>query len=524
LAAGLGRGEIHSLAQKVATVSSTSITFFPDTPGWRWLLLGFLLLSAFAIRVVDLKRPPIDFHPTRQYHSALLAHAYYLEFGKSIPDWQREVIQVQRKEMGVLEPPLFEFLVAQFYKLAGIEALWIPRLWSIVFWLSGGIAVFLIGLRLGSLDVAVLASAFFLFLPFGISASRSFQPDILMLMLLLWALYLLLGYHDSSDLRRLFWTAAVGGLATLVKPQGVFMLLLTAVFLIGYQNERQRRHLTFFLVIVVLPALLYYGYHLIWNQKMQQQATSSFIPQLWFKVYYWQFWLKHLWRVIGFSALVGGALGIFLIPAGWRRDFIIAMWLGYAVFGLFYNYHIHTHNYYHLQFIPAVALALGFLGANVLQQLILVAQNQLQRVLIGCILLFSIFLNMGLYLNTLSEAENLSSQAHIAEQIGQIVNHSARTLFLAPYYGAPLEYYGELAGNPWPTIGDSYSEQLVSGQLLTAEERLDQFFQDSSPEYFIVTDIAEYQAQTELQKLLSTHFSVIAQSEEFIIFDLRQRL
>ena len=302
------------------------------------------------------------------------------------------------------------------------------------------------------------------------------------------------------------------------------MLLLTAVFLIGYQNERQRRHLTFFLSIVVLPALLYYGYHLIWNQKMQQQATSSFIPQLWFKTYYWQFWLKHIWRVIGFSALVGGALGIFLIPAGWRRDFVIAMWLGYAVFGLIYNYHIHTHNYYQLQFIPAVALALGFLGANVLQQLIPVTQNQLQRVLIGCILVFSIFLNMGLYLNTLSEAENLSSQAHLAEQIGQIVNHSARTLFLAPYYGTPLEYYGELAGNPWPTIGDSYSEQLVGEPLLTAEERLDQFLQDSSPEYFIVTDLTEYRAQTELQTLLSSHFSVIAQSEEFIIFDLRKSL
>ena len=502
----------------------TSNTFFPNTPVWRWLLLGFLLFSAFGIRIINLKRPPIDFHPTRQYRSALLARAYYLDFGKSIPDWQREVIQVQREEMGVLEPPLFEFLVAQFYKLAGKEVLWIPRLLSIVFWLSGGIAVFLIGLRLGSLDVAALASAFFLFLPFGISASRSFQPDILMLMLLLWALYLLLNYHDGFDFKGLFWTAAVGGLATLVKPQAVFMLIIAGIFIIGYQNARQRRHLIFFLVIIVLPALLYYGHHLIWNQKMQQQATSSFIPQLWFKVYYWKFWFKHIWRVIGFSALVGGASGILLVPVGWRRNFIIAMWMGYAFFGLVYNYHIHTHNYYQLQFIPAVALALGFLGANVLQQLLLVTQNQLQRVLIGCILLFSMFLNMGLHLNTLSEAENLSSQANIAQQIGEVVEHSARTLFLAPYYGVPLEYYGELAGNPWPTIGDSYSEQLVGGQLLTAEETLDLFFQDSSPEYFIVTDIAEYLAQTDLQTLLSSHFSIIAQTEEFIVFDLRQRL
>ena len=45
------------------------------------------------------------------------------------------VITAQQDEIDLLEPPLFEIFVAQFYRLIGTEALWIPRLFSIVFWL-----------------------------------------------------------------------------------------------------------------------------------------------------------------------------------------------------------------------------------------------------------------------------------------------------------------------------------------------------------------------------------------------------
>ena len=499
-----------------------SKTFFPDTPLWRWVLLGFLLISAFGVRMIHLKELPLDFHPTRQYRSAMLARAFYLDSAQSIPAWRKDVIQAQREDLGLLEPPLFEIIVAQIYKLTGTERLWIPRLLSILFWLLGGGFVFVIAYRLGSVDTAALAAAFFLFVPFGIRASRSFQPDVLMLTLLIWTLYLLLRYRDNPTWTHLYLAATAAGLATFVKPQGVFMLLVTAIAVVGYRDGQKLRHLMVFLSIVLFPGLLYYGYHFLLNQSMHRQVTSSFIPSLWFEVYYWQFWLKHLWRVIGFSALVGGMFGILVTPAGWKRNFMTAMWLGYVIFGLFYTYYIHTHDYYHLQFIPAVALALGFLGASVLQQLILVNQHRIWRVLISCVLIFSMFLNSGLYLNTLAEVEDSPSHTQLAEQIGALVNHSARTLFLAPYYGAPLEYHGELAGIAWPTVGDIRAEQLVGAQPLSAVERLNQYLQEASPEYFIVTDMTEYEAQTDLRTLLSTRYPILEQSEDFIIFDLRQ--
>ena len=35
------------------------------------------------------------------------------------------------------------------------------------------------------------------------------------------------------------------------------------------------------------------------------------------------------------------------------------LWGGYFLFGLVFTYHIHTHGYYSLQFVPIVALSLG---------------------------------------------------------------------------------------------------------------------------------------------------------------------
>ena len=511
-----------SMTHELFTAKNDPTPFFPATLLAQVVVLGVLLVMALSIRLIELKSPPDDFHPTRQYWSALLARAFYLEAKPSIPDWQQEVIEAQREKIGILEPPIFEFLVAQTYRLIKKEVLWIPRLYAIFFWLVAGIFVFLIGRELASVDAALLAAAFFLFVPFGIRASRSFQPDVLMLALLTATLYLLLRYQDRPIRRRILW-AGVGGAATiLVKPQGFFMLLVPAFALVEFQDGQKRREMIVFLLLTILPATLYYGHEFLLNPAMDNQIRSSLAPSLWFRLFYWQYWLKHLWLVIGFSALIAGMLGILLATPGWRRNFLLGMWFGYVIFGLFYSYHIHTHDYYHLQFIPAVALGLGLLGEMVLQQLVFANRHHLTRLVIGGILIFSIFLNIGLYLNSLTEPGQTTSQAQLAEQIGVLVKHNTHLLFLAPYYGYPLQYYGNLAGEAWPTVGDINAEQLLGKPPLTAMERFEQVYQPASPDYFIVTDMNEYREQTDLQVFLKGRFPILQQSENLIIFDLQE--
>lgn len=48
-----------------------------------------------------------------------------------------------RLRQGVLEPPVIEVVVAAAYRLAGGERFWIPRIVSSLFWLGGGVALYL---------------------------------------------------------------------------------------------------------------------------------------------------------------------------------------------------------------------------------------------------------------------------------------------------------------------------------------------------------------------------------------------
>ena len=110
-----------------------------------------------------------------------------------LDDDEKRALQAQRAllkgiledKQGILEPPIMEFAVATGYRVLGGERLWLPRLFSTIFWLTGGGFLYLIGKRVADGDAALFGTAFYLFLPFATVASRSFQPDPLMVMLML---------------------------------------------------------------------------------------------------------------------------------------------------------------------------------------------------------------------------------------------------------------------------------------------------------------------------------------------------
>ncbi len=50
---------------------------FLQEPPARLLMLGFLFVSALALRLYGINQPPMEFHEVRQYHGALLARGFY---------------------------------------------------------------------------------------------------------------------------------------------------------------------------------------------------------------------------------------------------------------------------------------------------------------------------------------------------------------------------------------------------------------------------------------------------------------
>lgn len=45
---------------------------------------------------------------------------------------------------------------------------------------------------------------------------------------------------------------------------------------------------------------------------------------------------------------------------------------------------------------------------------------------------------------------------------------------------------------------------------------------DKSPEYFVVTDMADFQEQADIKEFLLREFPILPETEDYMIFDLRQ--
>jgi hypothetical protein len=490
------------------------------------VLLGVLVVAAAVLRSYRLNVPPLEFHATRQYRSLLIARGFYLEHAGSVPDWQRQVAELNLERQGYLEPPLGELVTAFGYRVLGGESYWLPRSLSILFWTVGAVVLYRIGRRLVSETAGVVAAAIHLFLPFAVVASRSFQPDPLMVTLMLASVLALIRHHDRPSTRRLVLAAALSALAIFVKPISMFVI---GVVFAGLSIRRQGWRATvrspatwLYGAIALTPTVGYYVvYGLMLSGNLNTQAQASFLPQLLLDPSFWKGWLDNAQVVVGYPALVLGLAGIAMFGRGAPRTVIASMWIGYGLFCLVFNYHIFSHDYYHLQLVPIVALSLGALSAATLEKVRGITGDDVARLaLVGA-------LALGVALSAVAVRPRLAHPAapatvHAAETVGDLVGHSTRTVVLASDYGLSLQFHGNLSGHPWPLVSDLEWEQLANRAALPAEQRFDEWFGDEQPEFFVVMDHSELAQQRDLDAFLSGRYTLVERSDDFTIFDLRR--
>jgi hypothetical protein len=106
----------------------------------------------------------------------------------------------------------------------------------------------------------------------------------------------------------------------------------------------------------------------------------------------------------------------------------------------------------------------------------------------------------------------------VAKDIGEIVHHSSKTVFIARFYGMPLQYYGELSGSSWPKAIETGLYRRPDEKELSINERLAGL--SFVPDYFVITDFDNFnQRHVDLKEFLNTHCSVVAENEQYLIYD-----
>jgi hypothetical protein len=247
---------------------------------------------------------------------------------------------------------------------------------------------------------------------------------------------------------------------------------------------------------------------------MRWKVTTSFRPHLFATWQYWKTWFEMSAGVAKPAFMVSALIGFLTLRKKNVQALIVGLSFGYLIFCLIFNYHTITHPYYHIQLFPMIGVCAAPFIINIANML----KNSLNRYWVLpaiAIFLFGLYfsyseLRDGLYRTVIEDPS-------LASEIGEIVNHSTRTVVVAYHYGLPLEYYGEFSGAPWPVAIDDPFYRDPNEKVRSVQERLDSLgFQ---PEYFVITNFDLFNRKhQDLQSFLDRNCSVFAQTDHFLIY------
>ena len=485
-----------------------------------WLLMGLIFAVGLAVRLYDLAAPPVDFHPVRQLHSALIARGMYYENHPGIPEWQRELAVSQWRTEGLIEPPVFERLTAWTYNLLGSADLRAPRLYAVLFWMIAAVFVTLLAVEFAGRGGALAAALVFLIWPYGVIASRAFQPEPLMIALITAALWAAVQWSRRGA--GWGWTIAAGllaGAAVYSKSVAVFFLVPPLAVIVlsrcGWRAALRSPRVWTMAALAVIPYAVYHINGVYLQGYLVDQFSLRFFPEMWLDPAFYLRWISNLGRVFPFELLLVALLGAFMLRQPARRALLLAGFGGYFLYGMTLSHHISTHDYYHLPFFPLMAWGLAGAAESLFHNVR--GPRWLAQAAVSLVLVAALVLN-GYEARTAIKRSGAREQAQAWQEIGQSLEPGASVAALVPDYGVGLKYYAWINPQVWPTAADVQFRESVGQSFDFAE-----FFSEqvAGRDFFVVTMLDELDRQPELKELLLSEYALHREAEGFLIFDLR---
>ena len=492
---------------------------FKEDSWWLRVCMFIIFLFATLLRLDEIRAPGhlLD----REYTSAIFARAYYFRNNGKVENWRRDIDVTVKNQQPVLEPPLLEYLVSLIYRLVGREEIFFARYLTIAFWILGGIFMYQIAKHLLSIDHAVIATAYFLFVPMGIIISRSVQPDSLMMMLFLISLYAVVLYFEQPSFQRLLLAAVFTAITLLLRPLIIYAIFCAFVALSFYQSKSWKKIIDLPFIIFggvsLLPSLIYYGYGILFAGFMRWKVSGSFMPYLLLRKDFWLGWSDIVINVAKFTPLLLALLGFFLLGNRKVQYLIVGLVVSFMLFTITFTYHIHTHPYYHIQLFPIIGLCASPLIVQTTKSIMQSMQSigKFSWIPVIAALLFIPYASYREVRNSLYQTH--FEEPAVAREIGELIHHSSRAVYVASYYGLPLEYYGEFGGAPWPVrIEDPFYRQPGAREL-SVQERLDGL--GFTPDYFVITNFDLYnRLHRDLQIYLTNNCAPFKETKSYLIY------
>jgi hypothetical protein len=504
--------------------SAKTLLFLKPTKKVVTLLVAIFLLLGFAVRFIDFHDLPLDFAATRQLHSLIMARGLYYKMDNpdtlSMPQDKREYgISIGNVET-VIEPPIMEYLSAFTYRLIGKENILVPRVYSMFFWIIGGIPLFLLARKLMDLNGAFATLATYLFIPFGVYASRSFQPDPLMIMCILWAFYFQKRWAENESYKNALLAGLFTGIALFVKAPSAFFVGFSFVGLVfskGFKNWIKNPQIYIMAALALLPAIIFNALNATVGGNSYSIFGTRFFPEYFSDPKWYSNWLQMAKSVTGYFPLVLGVLAFFLIKVKQDRFFYIFLWFGYLLYGFTFAYHIYTHNYYHLPLLPIIALGMGFFFSYVFKIFETINTNWVSRTLLIIVFVISLGICVQVTRGTLI-TRDYQNEAKYWADLGAKIGDNASVIALTHDSGYRISYWGFVNPKLWPTAGDRTIKALVGASDPAFLQMFKEF--TTGKDYFLITLTGEFESQPDLHEYLFDNYPY-QQGDGYYLFDLR---
>ena len=507
--------------------ANEKVLFFKNSRLLQAALVVLILLLGVAIRVVDLSDPPLDFAATRQLRSLIIARGYYyamdLPSTQALPADQREFGIRAGNAEALIEPTVMEHLAAYTYALAGFEDFRIPRVYAILFWVIGGIPLFLLTRKLLGVTGALAALAFYEFVPYGIIAGRSFQPDPLMVCLIAWAWYFQYRWSDDDTLLNAILAGVFTGLAIYVKTMAIYFVAIpfaALVILGGLLKALRNWRFYLMLGLSILPGAVFIFWNATAGGNTGALFGSRFFPSLFIQPHWYQSWFMTAKSIVGYFPLFLAFIALFMIPGRKARIWYACLWVGYVLLGFTFAYHISSHDYYSLPLVPIVAIGFGLVFNLLVEKIAELKPNLLARVLLIAIFAAAAALSMLKARTDLLAADYRYEEVYW-KNLGDKIGHASKVVALTHDYGYRLNYWGFIQATLWSTSGDIAVSELSGA---TQDPFMQQFQEKTQGyNYFLVTLINDFNSQNELHDYLYANYPY-EEGEGYVLFNLQKPL
>lgn len=476
-----------------------------------WIVfLAAILILGFAVRLYKFNNPIADWHSWRQADTSSVSRNFvsggFDLLHPRFDDLSNVPSGIYDNPQGYrfVEFPIYNVMQAGLFIVFGhltIEE-W-GRLVTIFCSLLSAIFLYLIVKRRQDLLSGLLAAFFFLFLPFNIYYSRTILPDPLMVTFILGAIYFfdLWISHDAKlkiyDYRFVLSLILSVG-AFLIKPfAGFFMLPMVYLAYERFGLSFLKKWQLWFLAIV---SLLPFG---LWRLWMQQYPAG--IPQSWWLLngsnirfkgafFQWLFAQRIGELILGYWGLVLFGIGLIVVN---KKNYLYFM--SFIIGSLLYLFTVATgnveHDYYQIPIIPGVAIFLGIGGAFLLNPTkeIISKYKTIPLFIISVLFMFAFSWYVVRDYYTIDNPSIVIA----GEAVDKLTPKNAKVL---------ANYNGDT----------SFLYQTKRKGWASFEKGLPQLIQMGADYLALVNP-------TPADIHLGTIYKVIAQTPQYIIFDLRQK-